>query len=310
MQQGRQPTREDFLGLTFTLQKVQQLEQDHHRGIAAAAPSAERQEFLRETQRLQAEKRTAQQLGAIGISVEREAARLEHQRLLAAAREEAIQRLTPIVGAETARWRATTVMVAPRPGTRSAATRRKSCGRVRKPRRARPKRPGSASSERSRRAWIVAWTAKLPRTRRFTVGTTRKECPRGNRSATNRPARSRTARWRRHDNDSSTGSRIPRSGRARACRRSRWHLAGQHLSRLRLRCALQDRPQRLLETRPGTPQPRDRPGDCADGCRGTSAGPAEGGRQGDTDRRDGRPGETARARHRPRSITRQARRTK
>ncbi|WP_280451474.1 hypothetical protein, partial [Nocardia cyriacigeorgica] len=38
--------------------------------------------------------RTAQLLGAIGISVEREAARLEHQRLLAAAREEAIQRLT------------------------------------------------------------------------------------------------------------------------------------------------------------------------------------------------------------------------
>ncbi|MBF6098971.1 hypothetical protein IU510_12875 [Nocardia cyriacigeorgica] len=118
MQQGRQPTREDFLGLTFALQKVQQLEQDHHRGIAAAAPSTERQEFLRETQRLQAERdnRTAQQLGAIGKAVEREAARLEHQQLLAAAREETIQRLTPIVGAETARWRAATVTVAPPTG--------------------------------------------------------------------------------------------------------------------------------------------------------------------------------------------------
>ncbi|MBF6085154.1 hypothetical protein IU485_27660 [Nocardia cyriacigeorgica] len=118
MEQGRQPTREDFLGLTFAWQKVQKLEHDHHRAIADNAPAKDREAFLRETQRLQAErdKRTAQQLGAIGMAVERQAAQREHQRLLAAAREETIQRLTPILGAEQARWRAVTVVVAPPTG--------------------------------------------------------------------------------------------------------------------------------------------------------------------------------------------------
>ncbi|VFA96330.1 hypothetical protein [Nocardia cyriacigeorgica] len=107
--------RESFLGLSYSLGKIQAVEQNMHNETARELPAAQAQAFVQETESVQRERDrpVVEKIGAIGATVEREAARREHQRLLKAAREQTIVRLTPILGAKEAQARAATQWVAP-----------------------------------------------------------------------------------------------------------------------------------------------------------------------------------------------------
>lgn len=108
--------REHFLGLSYALGKIQATEQDLHKAAATRDLPTERIDHqLRQQQAAQRDRDrpVVARIGAIGAVVERETARREHQRLQAAAREQTIARLTPILGPDEARARAATQWVAP-----------------------------------------------------------------------------------------------------------------------------------------------------------------------------------------------------
>ncbi|OQS13878.1 hypothetical protein B0T36_17245 [Nocardia donostiensis] len=75
--------REQFLGLAYTLGKIQSLEREHHQEIARDVPHERAVEFLREAEatRQEIDRPVAQQIGAIGAAVERETAARERAEL-------------------------------------------------------------------------------------------------------------------------------------------------------------------------------------------------------------------------------------